>query len=205
MSLQQPSRTIGEPAWEVAHLFPPQGQWTESEYLALATNHLVELADGKLEVLPMPTELHQEIVLLLYESLLLFIRPRQLGKLLVAPLRVRVGQAKFREPDIVFMLAENSDRRGNEYWNGADLVVEVVSDSDPDRDLIDKRKEYAAAGIREYWIVDPRDRSILVLSLDESSRQYVEAGRYETGQSAISVLLDGFSVAVKDVMPRNTC
>lgn len=101
------------------------------------------------------------------------------------------------------MLAENSDRRNNEYWDGADLVVEVVSESDPDRELIDKRKEYAAAGIREYWIVDPRDRSMVVLSLEESNGQYVEAGRYETGQSAISVLLDGFSIAVKELSRNN--
>src|SRR5712692_7578885 len=49
------SRTIfrTEPTWEIAHLFPDQGTWTEGEYLALDTNHLIELSNGRLEVLPM--------------------------------------------------------------------------------------------------------------------------------------------------------
>jgi hypothetical protein len=46
----------GEPTWEIAHLFPIQGDWTEAEYLALDTNHLIEFSDGHLEFLPMPTQ-----------------------------------------------------------------------------------------------------------------------------------------------------
>ena len=53
------------PAWEIATLFPDQGQWDEWDYLALDTNRLVEFADGYVEVLPMPTELHQDLVLFL--------------------------------------------------------------------------------------------------------------------------------------------
>jgi hypothetical protein len=51
-----------EPAWDVALLFPSQGDWSEFEYLALDTNRLVELVDGNLEVLPMPSFLHQQPV-----------------------------------------------------------------------------------------------------------------------------------------------
>ena len=41
-----------EPTWEIAQLFPAQGHWTEEEYLALDTNHLIEFSQGQLEVLP---------------------------------------------------------------------------------------------------------------------------------------------------------
>ena len=44
-----------EPTWEIATLFPNQGQWSEDEYLALNTNRFVEYRDGFMEVLPMPT------------------------------------------------------------------------------------------------------------------------------------------------------
>ena len=54
----------GEPTWELALLFPFQGEWTESAYLALDTNRLIELSDGCLEFLPMPTVLHQLIMCL---------------------------------------------------------------------------------------------------------------------------------------------
>ena len=119
------------------------------------------------------------------------------------PLRVRLWEGKFREPDIVFMLAENRERRGNEYWNGADLVMEVVSDKAPDRDTVEKRGEYAKAGIPEYWIVDPRNSTITVLSLDKSTNQYAESGRFRNSDSARSALLDGFSVDVSDVFSQS--
>jgi Uma2 family endonuclease len=202
MSIQQPKGVHGQPAWDIAQLFPAQGHWTEYEYLSLNTNRLVELSDGNLEVLPMPTEQHQAIVLFLYEALLLFTRPKQLGKVLVAALRVRLWEGKFREPDVVFMLAKNHSRRTNEFWNGADLVMEVVSDDDPNRDLVEKRRDYARAHIPEYWIADPRDSTITVLSLDESSGQYTEAGKYSRGEAAMSRLLDGFSVQVTDVFSQ---
>src|ERR1700730_17212480 len=57
----------GEPTWDIARLFPAQGYWSESEYLALDTNHLIELTDGALDFLPMPTLFHQRIVAYLFD------------------------------------------------------------------------------------------------------------------------------------------
>ena len=51
------------------------------------------------------------------------------------------------------------------FWEGADLVMEVVSDDDRRRDVVTKRLEYAKAGIAEYWIVDPQQATITVLKL----------------------------------------
>src|SRR5438876_8463177 len=66
----------GEPAWEIAYLFPRQGDWTEDDYLGLdAINSgfpLVELSNGRVEVLPMPTQPHQLIMLFVYELLKAF-------------------------------------------------------------------------------------------------------------------------------------
>ena len=55
----------GEPTWDITSLFPLQGDWTESEYLALKSSRLIELRDGFLDVLQMPTVLHQLIVMFL--------------------------------------------------------------------------------------------------------------------------------------------
>ena len=123
-----------EPTWEVAHLFPAQGTWSEEEYLALDTNHLVEFSHGRLEVLVMPTQSHQLIVLYLYRALLAFVEARRLGLGLVAPLHVQLWPGKYREPDVVFMRAEHAARRHAQCWGGADLVVEVVSDDERRRD-----------------------------------------------------------------------
>jgi hypothetical protein len=73
-----------EPAWAVAHLFPPQGEWGEADYLALETTRLVELVNGHLEVPSTPTLQHQRIALFLYRALWSFLAARNLGEVLVA-------------------------------------------------------------------------------------------------------------------------
>ena len=113
---------------------------------------------------------------------------------MISPLGVQLWSGKFRDPDIVFMAAEHADRLGEQYWRGTDLVMEVVSPDDPQRDRVTKRREYAQAGIPEYWIVDPADASITVLSLRGS--EYALHGKFVSGETATSVLLDGFAVDV---------
>ncbi len=61
-----------EPAWDIALLFPRQGQWSEEDYLTLDTNRGVELSEGSIEVLPMPTMDHQLILGFLFEALRAF-------------------------------------------------------------------------------------------------------------------------------------
>jgi Uma2 family endonuclease len=195
--LQNPAPSLTEPAWEVAYLFPSQGSWSEEEYLALKGNRLVEFSHGFIEVLPMPTTAHQLIVGFLYRVIQDFVAARGLGTLVFAPLRVRLWPGKFREPDLAFLFSQHRDRMGNEFWEGADLVMEVVSDDDRRRDLETKRREYAQARIPEYWIVDPQDRRISVLKL--SGDRYAEHGVFGTGSRAGSLLLAGLEVEVASV------
>jgi Uma2 family endonuclease len=189
---------LGEPAWQVATLFPEQGDWSDEDYLALPGNHLVELSDGVLEVLPMPTTSHQLIVVFLWQALQTFAGPLDLGLPLLAAVRVRLWARKFREPDVVFMLKEHEDRVGEEFWEGADLVMEVVSGDPKDRhrDLVTKRDEYARARIPEYWIVDPKLGQITVLWL--KGKKYRVHGVFKEGEVATSRLLPGFEVAVSE-------
>ena len=116
---------------------------------------------------------------------------------MVSGMRMRVREGKFRAPDILLLRDRSDPRRRNRYWQGADLVVEVVSPDDPDRDLVEKRTDYAEADIAEYWIADPRDETLTVLAL--RGEAYVEHGRYGRGETAASVLLEGFAAAVSAV------
>ncbi len=191
-----------DPTWEIAQLFPAQGTWSEEEYLALPTNRPVEFSDGFLDFLRIPTTSHQALVAILYTLLSAYATPRDLGKTLFAPLRVRLWPGKFREPDLVFMLKAHLRRIGEEFWERADLVLEVVS-GDPDdrrRDLVAKRREYGRAGIPEYWIVDPQQETISVLRL--AGRRYVVHGSFTRGSEATSLLLPSFSVDVSAVFDQ---
>jgi Uma2 family endonuclease len=75
--------------------------------------------------------------------------------------------------------------------------VEVVSEDDPARDLVTKRREYAEAGIPEYWIVDARTETITVLQL--AAGAYREHGVFPRGTAATSPLLAGLEIPANGV------
>src|SRR6266566_2076925 len=150
----------------IMELLPSQGQWSEEEYLLLTgdCNRLVEFTDGFLEILPKPTDKHQAILLFLCLTFHSFFGARG-GKVRFAPLRLRIRPGKVREPDLLMLLSATDPRRHNKLWEGADLVLEIVSEDKPERDLIDKRGDYAEAHIPEYWIINPLNETITVLRL----------------------------------------
>jgi Uma2 family endonuclease len=176
---------------------PRQGEWSAEEYLWLTdyTNRLIEFTDGYIEVLPIPTNRHQLILRFLLLAFMGEVEPP--GRVLFAALRLYLNDTKYREPDLLLLLDANDPRGQDRYWHGADLVLEVVSDDDPERDLVVKRRDYAGAGIPEYWIVNPLDETIAVLVLRDGA--YVEHGVFARGQQATSMLIPGFSVAVSQV------
>jgi Uma2 family endonuclease len=200
MGIAQPEIVM---RWEddelVLSLASVQGHWTAEQYLLLTdqTNRLIEYTDGSIEVLSMPTEQHRAVVEFLFLLLRAFIDPRG-GKVRFAPLRLRIRADAFREPDILLLRDANDPRRHNRYWEGADLVVEVVSPDNPERDTHVKRVDYAEAGIAEYWIVDPEQDRVSVLRLDADV--YIEHGIFGRGSVATSALLQGFAVDVDAVL-----
>jgi Uma2 family endonuclease len=156
-----------------------------------------EWVDGEVTVFMSPIPRHARIVRYLILLLGYFSELRQAGEVFAAPLemKLRAGRS-YREPDLLFVLTENLGRIDNRRLNGpADLAIEVLSADDPDRDLVEKYKEYEAAGIPEYWIVDGRDgregRSgvqFFALGLDG---RYVEIAPDADGRLR-SRILDGF-------------
>ena len=104
------------------------------------------------------------------------------------------------------MSKANASKRGDRVWQGADLVMEIVSPDDPARDWDVKRRDYAEAGIAEYWIVDPQKKSITVLRLEKSRlkpQRYKVHGEFKRGAQATSALLPGFAVNVSQALKPN--
>ena len=179
-------------------LLPRQGCWSDEGYLWLTDhgNRPVEFTDGFIEELPLPTSTHQAVLSFLYVPFRAWVRPRG-GIAAFSALRMRGREGKFREPDVLLLRDRSDPRYQDRYWQGADLVAEIVSPDQPDRDLVEKRADYAEAGIPEYWIADPRDETLTVLVL--RGEACVEHGRYGRGETAVSVLLDGFAAEVSAV------
>ena len=185
---------------QIAELLPRNGAWSAEDYLWLSarTNRLIEFAEGFIEVLPMPTDKHQAIVEFLF-LLLYDYASRTDGKARFAPLRLRIAEGRYREPRIILYLRAAADvRRGERFWTGADLVMDVVSPDDPGARPCDEAERVRASRLAEYWIVDPQDESIIVLRL--AGLVYVEHGRFVRAQTANSALLNGLSADVSGAL-----
>jgi Uma2 family endonuclease len=114
---------------------------------------------------PPPTEYHQCLIGSLAVLLSKFVTARKLGIALFALLPVRLNDRLYRTPDLLYMSRQNADKRHDRYWDGADLVMEVTLRSTCQRDLVQKRREYTASHIPEYWIINTQGRVAHVLAL----------------------------------------
>lgn len=121
---------------------------------------LREWVDEELVTHMPPTNDHQRTAEFLYVLLNLFVGLMHAGMVRIAPFSMRsLPGGPAREPDLFFLASENIGRLSNEQLTGpADLVVEVISPDSVGRDRGDKFYEYQEAGVREYWIIDPRPR-----------------------------------------------
>lgn len=200
-SKREPSKA-GEPVWELLRRYPLQGDWTEDGYLSLDEGRLIEYTDGVLEFPSMPTTSHQIIVQMLIELLMAHLKGTD-ALVLSCPLPVKIRDGKYCEPDVLCALDKNDPRVRDRFWIGADLLMEVVSKGTEarTRDYDDKPKFYAEAGVTEYWIVDPHQRRITVLSLRDGT--YVEHSVVKDHGVANSTLLDGFTVSTEQVFDLN--
>ncbi len=169
-------------------------RWTEKEYLALETNHLIEFNNGVIEILPMPDFNHQSIAFFIAKAFSAVAEKTKPGFVVLAPFRMKTTNGKYREPDVLFLFNEHAGMFANDYWTGADIAVEIVSPGGEKRDWIDKRADYAATGIAEYWIIEPKAKTITVLKL--VGTEYVEHGVFKKSERVTSALLSGFAVDV---------
>jgi Uma2 family endonuclease len=173
-------------------------RWSVQAYFELDGNYLVEYCRGRLEILPMPAIAHQRIAQRLNTALVEFITRHSLGgEVLFAGTRVKVAENVFREPDVLYIPPEAIPFVQEEFVERIGLAMEVVSESNREHDLQTKREEYALAGIPEYWIVDPQENQITVLTL--TSGRYELRGEFKPGDRAASAFLAGFEVDVAAV------
>jgi len=119
---------------------------------------LAEWIEGEVIIYMSATETHQKIILFLSTLLHLFVQWFDLGFIRTAPYAMRAKKGgNGREPDLFFVAKEHRSRLTAKFLDGpADLVIEIVSEESVSRDYEIKFHEYQAAGIREYWIIDPR-------------------------------------------------
>ena len=147
------------------------GDYTIDDYYDLPDDKRVELIDGVFYDMAAPSIEHQLIIGSVYTQMLFYVR-RKKGKCvpLVSPVDVRLDadNKTMVQPDVIVVCDREriTDRRVE---GGPDFVMEVVSPSSEMKDYVKKAAKYEAAGVREYWIVDPIQRRILTLDFAEGA------------------------------------
>lgn len=136
---------------------------------------------------------HQDALLRLCYHIQRHVLTRGLGEIYIAPTALRLGEASY-QPDLMVALTGKGaiSREDRLIESAPDLICEVLLPASAYEDLRLKRRRYAEAGVREYWIVDPMEPSVEVYTLRDRSyslAQHVAQGTVQSG------VLEGFSIA----------
>jgi Uma2 family endonuclease len=137
---------------------PPTKKMTYEEFLAWADEDTwAEWVDGEVLLLTPASNKHRDLAGFLAALLRLFAEAHQAGTVITAPFQMKTAlDLPGREPDILFIAREHTDRLQDAYMDGpADLVVEIISPDSRTRDRRRKFGEYQRGGVREYWLLDP--------------------------------------------------
>lgn len=186
---------------EIARLFPPQGKWTEEDYFTLPESvYTIELLDGVLRILPSASSAHQQVCGALLVSVMRYKLMCACGTVM-HQMPVRLSKGRIRQPDILFLRDEHADRQEPRICGIPDWVAEVIDEPSRLTDEVTKLQEYARAGIPEYWLIDPADRSIRVHTLPHEALTYTLIATYRAAQVARSEQLYGLEVSIDDIMP----
>ncbi len=153
--------------------FVPQ-KLTYEEFLREYDGQYAEYVEGEV-IKPMSvTQRHDFLIGFLRTVLTFYIETKGLGRLCGEPYQMKMvleGKIKGREPDLFYVKTENLDRIGEQFFDGAaDLVIEVISPESVVRDTVDKFEEYEAAGVKEYWIINPNQRTANFYGYDEKDK-----------------------------------
>ena len=152
-----------------------RSRWDYAAYAAIPTDgKRHEIIDGEHFVNPAPNLYHQEVSRHIQFQLYSQIELTGLGKVIDAPVDLQLSDHDIVQPDLVIVtLSRKHIMTPTKIKGVPDLVVEILSPSNPDHDLKTKRKLYEEAAIPEYWIVFPDEHQVLQLVLHEG--RYTES------------------------------
>jgi Uma2 family endonuclease len=183
---------------------PAQGEWTYEDYLALPDDgNIYEIIEGVLYVTNAPGYDHQFTTFEIGRQIGNFVIERKLGRVLSAPFEVHLSkETRPVQPDVLFIKTERLPSSNAKFFEDPpDLIVEVVSPSSIRTDQHIKFSAYEKAGVPEYWIANPKTRSVEVFTL--SGGEYALVGLFTEVEVIESRVLAGLKVVTSSLFnPR---
>lgn len=186
----------------------PSVSYTYADYLQWKFEERLELFRGCIYKLSAPNRKHQEVAGELFVSVKNFLK-NQKCKAFIAPFDVRLpvkNRKKDNEvttvvqPDICIVCDESKlDKRG--CCGAPDLVVEILSPGNSEKEVQLKYELYEEAGVKEYWIIYPEEESIAVFVLNESNK-YDGAVLYAGKKLIHSNAVPGLIIKTKEIFTQ---
>jgi Uma2 family endonuclease len=177
-------------------------RYTYKDYQELPEGAPYQLINGDLVMTPAPNTYHQRISKRL-ERELLKLEERGAGEVLHAPTDVYFSDTETYQPDILFISKERLAIIGEQRIEGApDLIMEILSPSTAYYDLKAKMRVYENSGVREYWVIDPMEKSIEIYQNKEGSFLLAEKAILgsKSGKGSVSSrLFDPLKIDLKAV------
>ena len=173
-------------------------KYTYEDYLKTPDDTRYELIEGELYMTPSPITNHQRISRKIEFLLEKFVTENDLGEIFYAPYDVYFDDENVVQPDILFISKERLNIIGEKNLQGSpDLVIEILSESNAYRDLIQKKKLYARYGVKEYWIVVPGEKTIDIHILKDKTYQLYKT--FNEDDTLDSQILEGFKMELKGI------
>ena len=145
-----------------------QGEYTVEDYRAFPEDQRMELIDGVLIKMESPTSIHQDIIGIIHYQIRSFIRKNKGNcRVFLSPIDVQLDKDNktMVVPDLIIVCDPDKVKRFGIY-GAPDFILEVLSPTTGKKDCTTKCHKYANAGVREYWIVDPDRKRLIVYDLD---------------------------------------
>jgi prevent-host-death family protein len=165
----------------------------------------MELINGEIYLLASPNVGHQEIIGRLYLVFNEYFNGKKC-RVFLAPFDVHFFKKDINEPDVMQpdLLAacdvEDTVTEKGRYMGTPALVIEILSGSTRNKDMIDKLNTYRLSGVREYWVIDPKQNQIMVYVFENFEIDRFKV--FEKGGIARSFVFDGLSIGVNNLFDR---
>jgi Uma2 family endonuclease len=177
-------------------------KYSVAEFLALDTfeeNFIYELLDGQIVQRSSPHYQHQSVLFKLAKAIDIFIADKNNGIIFMAPIDVYLDEENYVVPDLIYLSEENKNKLSPEgYIKGSpDIIAEVLSPSTAKHDKGDKMKIYKKHRVAEYWLIDPKARSVEIYVFRQNDYD-LDEWQSETG-IVKSTVLPGFTLNIEQI------
>jgi Uma2 family endonuclease len=182
-------------------------EFTYQDYLKTDDDNRYEVIKGSLYMVPAPNTEHQHFSRNLEFLIWNYVREKSLGEVYHAPIDVILDEKNIVQPDILFISNENSGiikKKG--IFGSPDLAIEIISPSSKTRDNYEKKALYQLFKVKEYWIVDPANKSIEILKLNKDNVYELHSNGYlddeDSKKNVVSSIFADLEIDLEKIFNR---